>query len=91
VERASYVLYLEDTARFSTAVVVEACRRLETSSQWFPKLAELVEECQRVAQRHQEQREAERRKRLPPPPPRPEFMADVMARLKALTREKGMK
>lgn len=91
VDRASYVLYLEDTARFSTAVIVDACRRLETSSPWFPKLAELIEECRIVAQQHAERAEAERRKRLPPPPPRPEFLADVMAKIRALGRTKGMK
>jgi hypothetical protein len=92
VEPSVYVIYLEDTAAFSTGVMTEACQRLERSSAWFPKVAELIEECRLVAQQQQERREqAERQKRIMPPPPRPEFMADVMQRLRQLARKKSMR
>lgn len=68
VDAATYVLYVEDTAHFPSAVVVDACRRIETSSPWFPKLAELVEECRLVAKYQEDQREEVERKRLPPAP-----------------------
>lgn len=91
VETATYVLYLEDTATFSTAVVVEACKRMETRVSWFPKVAELIEECATVAKRHQERQEERARAALPPPPASPEKLAWFRRKMHELIDSKSMK
>lgn len=91
LDPASYVLYVEDTARYSTAVVVEACRRLETSASWFPKLAELTAECRLVAERQQEAAEARQRKRLPPAPVPQEKLDHFLAQMRDVIQKKTMK
>jgi hypothetical protein len=83
IDRATYVLYLEDTADYSTAVVTEACRRLERSAQWFPKVGELREECRMIAARKAEDAEA-RRRALNPPPISDEKWAEIRAKLQEL-------
>lgn len=67
-DRATYLLYLEHVQRFSTEVVIAACRRLESSSEWFPKVAQLVEECRVVARHKAEQQEQHKRRMLDIPP-----------------------
>jgi hypothetical protein len=52
-EPQTFAVYLDDTSRVSTHVLLEACRRLEKSSTWFPKVAELLEQCNLVAKEHQ--------------------------------------
>ena len=91
VDRETYVLYLDDTSGFSTGVLVDACRRLETSAAWFPKVAELMEECRTVARQHMERAEERARKRLPPPAPRPEVTEEFLAKIRALARKKAMR
>lgn len=89
MEAASYVIYVEDTAWFSTDVLTEACRRLETSSAWFPKVSELIEECRMVAQRKQEQRGQKLLRAPIPDPVSPEKMQEFMAQIRRLTRSKS--
>ena len=91
VDRASYVLYLEDTARYSTDVFVEACRRLRTSSAWFPKVAELLDECRIVAAKRAQEAEEARRKQLDLPPVSPEKLGWLRQQLEALVGRKGMR
>lgn len=56
------LIYLEDTAMFATSVVVEACHRLRLRMNWFPKGAELRDECRIVAQQEQERLDSQRRR-----------------------------
>jgi hypothetical protein len=84
IDRATYVLYLEDTADYSTAVVTMACRRLEHSSKWFPKVGELREECGKVATRMAEAAETKRRLALNPPPISEEKWAEIRAKLQEI-------
>lgn len=72
VETAVYVVYVEDTAHISLPVFQMACRRLEHSSKWFPKVAELLEECGTVARHLQEQEDGRKRFMLSEPPVSPE-------------------
>lgn len=46
---AFFRIYLDDFEHFSTDTYERACRRLETSLDWFPKKHELMEACQAVA------------------------------------------
>ena len=90
VESPTYVVYVEDTAHFSTAVVVQACKRLEHSSSWFPKVAELIEECRLVANREAERRAAWQ---LPAHTDKadPERLATFLEQCKAEVRRKSMR
>lgn len=90
VDAATYVLYVEATAGFQSAVVVDACHRLETSVSWFPKLAELVDECRIVAKRRQEEQE-EARRSLPQAPADAARLAKFLEELKAVARKKVMR
>jgi len=91
VEPAVYVLYVEDTASYSTDVVVMACRRLETRLTWFPKIAELVDECRIVATRQQEAKDEAARQRLRPPPLPADRWAAFQAQFQAIIQQKVMK
>lgn len=91
VERETFVVYVEDTAMFDTAIVELACHRIGTSQTWFPKVNELIEECKAVAKQRQEQRESEQRKQLPPAPISPEKWAEIQARFRDVLRRKAMR
>lgn len=89
-EPQTYVVYLENTVRVRTDVLIEACRRLEKSSTWFPKVAELLAECDLIAKRYREQQE---QKQLVPAnfvPASPEKVEAVKQMLKSLSRKKRM-
>lgn len=90
-EPQTYVVYLEDTARERTDVLLEACRRLEKSSAWFPKVAELLAECAVIAKHR---REAEDQKRLLMPanfvPAAPGAAERFKAMVEKIVREKRM-
>lgn len=90
VTRDVYVLYLEDTADFSTDVVLSACRRLEHSASWFPKVAELRAECLAVARQKAEQLAQKRLNLLTEPQVSPEKLAKFKAAVQALINRKGM-
>lgn len=85
VERETFAVYLESLSGWSTAILVEACRRLQTASQWFPKVAEIVESC-RVVEREKQIREDQ--KKLKPaefvPVPR-EIVEDFMRQIREAT------
>ncbi len=92
VEPATYVLYVEDTAGFPTDVLESACRRLETSLTWFPKVSELVEEC-RVVSRYQEEQRATARRQVPQlngPQVSAEKIAGLRAAVNAEIQRKAM-
>lgn len=80
---------VEGTAAFSTEVFVKACRRLEMQSQWFPKGAELMDECRNVA-RQIEATKAQRRE-LAEPPVSAERVAEFRQRVQDALRRKGMR
>ena len=88
IDRATFALYLEGVAGYSTATVIEACRRIEDRSSWFPKKAELLEECRIVAQRKADAAEEQRRKRLPPAPLTETQKADILAKFRAVLERK---
>jgi len=90
IDRATYVLYLEDTADYSTAAMTMACRRLEHSSKWFPKVGELREECSVVATRMAEDAEAKHRKALMPPPISDEKWDEIRRRLQEIIGRRSM-
>lgn len=70
-DKETKAVYLDDTAGIETAVLVEACRRLERSSSWFPKMKELLEHCEVVAREQRIRRELQspRLRDLPTPDP----------------------
>lgn len=90
VESSTYVVYVEDTAQFPTHVVVEACRRLEHAAAWFPKVAELIDECKVVATREAERRAS---RQLPAHTEKadPERIAQFLEDVKAEIRRKSMR
>jgi len=91
IDPAVYVLYVEDTSSYPTDVVVTACRRLETRVTWFPKVAELLDECRIVAARQQEDREAVARLKLRPPPLPADRWAVFQQQFQAIIQQKVMK
>ena len=88
IDRATYVLYLEDTSDYSTAVVMTACKRLEHSSRWFPKVGELRDECRIVAAHLAEEAETKRRA-LMPPPISDEKWAEIRAKLQEIINRRS--
>jgi hypothetical protein len=62
-EPQTYAVYLDDTKGFSTEAILRACRHLEHSLQWFPKVSELRQACDFQEQRLVEAR-AQRRPKL---------------------------
>jgi len=90
VESATYVVYVEDTAHFSADVLAQACKRLEHSSPWFPKVAELIAECQLVANREAERRAA---RQLPANAEKadPDRLAAFLEQCKAEVARKSMR
>lgn len=89
VEPAVYVVYVEDTQHFGTVVFVEACRRLEKSVAWFPKVAELVEQCRIVNQEYLDQTAKPRQ--LTEPELSPQKKAEIMARFREVIGRKAMR
>ncbi len=83
LEPQTFAVYLDDTAWIETKAFVEACRRLETIAQWFPKVAELMEMCRLVAKEYQLRAEADRPRLSAPPEPSPERIREHMANIKA--------
>lgn len=45
---AMTAIYIEDLAEFPIDVIAEACRSWRRSEKWFPRIAELRDECWRV-------------------------------------------
>jgi hypothetical protein len=91
VEPATYVLYVEDTAGFSTDVLEKACRRLETALTWFPKVSELVSECRIVARYEAEQRAQQQRPQIQGKPVTPDQIAALRDRVAVEVQRKRMR
>lgn len=53
VERETFGVYLESLDSWSTGYLVEACRRLQRTATWFPKVAEIMECCRTVERERQ--------------------------------------
>jgi hypothetical protein len=88
---AVYVVFAENSARFSTEVFELACRRLEHTCQWFPSYAEFEDELKLVSKHLTEQREATQRasRQIQGKPVSPDQLArlrqDVQARIRKAT------
>lgn len=52
---ALFRIYWDGVNRFSIRTIVSACRRLETTSKWFPKVSELVETCAAIVARKRDE------------------------------------
>lgn len=79
VEPATYVLYVGDTQRFPAQVLEIACERLRRSREWWPKLSDVIDECQLVARQQAERVDAQRRRSQLPESP---IDAEKLARFK---------
>lgn len=83
------MLFVENTAHVELSVFTEACRRLETSAQWFPKVSELLEECRIVNARRQAERDEKRRKQITGAGITEAQWQDIQAKLKAIINKKS--
>lgn len=88
---ALFRVYLDDTEQFTTDTFVLACRRLETSLDWFPKKHELVDACQAVAQYKRDQRKPVLALASGDTPVDPEKLANIREMVKAAVRRKAMR
>jgi hypothetical protein len=62
IDEAVLAVYEEDLSDFPPDVVIEACQRLRKTTQWFPKVLELIVVCKAI---RGEQYDAERNTRFP--------------------------
>lgn len=90
MEPAAFVVYIEDTQRFSTVVLERACRHLATTVTWFPKVSELIEACQIVSRQLVEDRDQARRRALRPPPLSDEKWAEIQAQFRSVLKKHTM-
>lgn len=92
IDAAVTRVYMPHLDRYTVEEVEAACEALHTSD-WFPKVGELIKECSRE-RRHRQDAEAERRmaniKLLPEPVISAEKQAELMAKLKATVRRHRM-
>jgi endonuclease YncB( thermonuclease family) len=88
VEPQTFALYLEDTALIPTDTLVAACRRLERSMTWFPKLKEILDGCALVVADQQAQQVVHRLQ--PHDAPDPERLQMWMEKIKAACQGKRM-
>lgn len=87
---AFFHVYLDGLDKFATSTFVEACRRLETKLDWFPKKHELLEECRAIAQRKADARRGQLR--LPEgQQPANVNLEDFKRRVKDFASTRGMK
>lgn len=77
-EPQTFQVYLENTAKVATDVLIEAGRRLEKSATWFPKVSELLETCNAVAREQRIRYELSRPRLKPPPELTPEQKAKYL-------------
>jgi len=95
VDQAVFNVYLENSAlsHFGADVITATCARLEAdaSVEWFPKLHDLIAQCDRTAMARIRADQA--RLALPPAPmpePDPERLNDFMRAIRALANLKRM-
>jgi hypothetical protein len=87
----AFAVYLDDTRGFTTEAVLRACRHLEHSLQWFPKVSELREACAFQEQRLREAREQRRPKLADGDKPvTPELWREFRSRVNALIQKRQM-
>lgn len=90
VEPQTFAVYLDDVQRVETAVLIDACRRLEKSSEWFPKVKELLDMCNVVAKERQIREEMNRPRLSAAQTPDPDRVAMWMEKIRASCRGKRM-
>lgn len=78
LERETIGVYLDALQGWSTAIFVEACRRLQSASQWFPKVAEIADAC-RTVEREQQIRKEQRQLKAPDDQISPERWQQLLA------------
>jgi len=91
---AFYKVFLDDLDKFATETFVEACRRLETRLDWFPKKHELYEECQLVVKHRSDeraQRQLGRSRLLDEPQVDPAKLSDFRHRVRELLDRKAIR
>lgn len=88
VEKETYAVYLDDTKHIAVDVLELAAHRLEKSSNWFPKVAELIDACNYVLRERQIRDEQNRPRLMPDDTPSPERMAELMAKIRAACQGK---
>lgn len=89
-DKETKAVYLDDSASVQTGVFVEACRRLERSSTWFPKMKELLDMCDVVAREHRIREEANRPRLGEIPTPDPERVRMWLDKIREAARGKRM-
>lgn len=85
-----FQVYLEALSGWSADTLTEACRRLQTSATWFPKVAEISEACTTVANERHQRDEQRRLSAHLPDPISPERHAEIMAQFRAVLKRKVM-
>ena len=88
VEKETYAVYLDDTKHIAVDVLELAAHRLEKSSTWFPKVAELIAMCNVVLTEQRVRREQQQPRLAPTDTPSPERMAELMAKIRAACQGK---
>ncbi len=85
-----YDVYLSHLALFRADTVIAACRELERTAQWFPKVAELERECRRQERAARQQVQRQLAARVPEPveptPDLPRMERFMAAVRKAISR-----
>ena len=84
-------IYVQGTAQFPTEVFVLACRRLETTAEWYPKLAELCDECRLVFKHMQDKRQQAKRRQLDVAPVSDEQIRDIRRRVQEALQRMRMR
>lgn len=86
LEPQTFAIYLDDLNDIETVLVVEACRRLEKTEEWFPKPKILRQMCSVVARERQIREELNRPRLSAGETPDPERVAMWMEKIKAACR-----
>ncbi len=83
-------VYVENLERYSADIVTAACRKLETTATWMPKVAEILDQCRQI---HRTQAPQAPVRLDPQPDPTPEQLAmrdNFLAELRAMIATKRM-
>jgi hypothetical protein len=89
-EPQTFAVYLEDLAAWRTSTLVEACRRLRLTAQWFPKVAEIAEACRAVAREAELRADARRLKPAEFVPVPAERVEEFKRQIRVAIGRKGM-
>ncbi len=83
-------VYFENLERYSPEVVRAACRKLETTATWMPKVAEILDQCRQI---HRTQIQSAPVRLDPQPDPTPAQLAmrdNFLTELRAMINGKRM-